>query len=97
MQGGSRYSRWRDSTVFKPTNADDEALTLNPLYMKTIAKILAGLFLLAVIYFIVSDGMMTHFDLSQGIQYAYNLGSIVILIPLGLYFLLGMNEESALS
>ena len=36
--------------------------------MKTIAKILAGLFLLAVIYFIVADGMMVHFGLSQGIQ-----------------------------
>lgn len=50
-------------------------------YMKTIAKILAGLFLLAVIYFVATDGMMVHFGLSQGIQYAFNFGAILILIP----------------
>ena len=49
--------------------------------MKTIAKILAGLLLLAVIYFVASDGMMVHFGLSQGIQYAFNFGAILLLIP----------------
>ena len=49
--------------------------------MKTIAKILAGLLLLAVIYFVAADGMMVHFGLSQGIQYAFNFGAILLLIP----------------
>lgn len=49
--------------------------------MKTLAKILAGLLLLAVIYFIAADGMMVHFGLTQGIQYAFNFGAILILIP----------------
>ena len=77
--------------MFKPTNADDE--TLNPFYMKTIAKILAGLFLLAVIYFIVADGMMVHFGLSQGIQYAYNFGAILVLIPFSLFVI--VQEQMA--
>lgn len=49
--------------------------------MKTIAKILAGLLLLAVIYFVAADGMMVHFGLSQGIQYAFNFGALLVLIP----------------
>ena len=48
--------------------------------MKTIAKILAGLLLLVVIYFVAADGMMVHFGLSQGIQYAFNFGAILDLI-----------------
>lgn len=56
--------------------------------MKTISRILAGLFLLAVMYFIAADGMMTHFECSRAIQYAFNFGSIVVLMPLGLHFLL---------
>ena len=55
--------------------------------MKTIAKILAGLFLLAVIYFIVADGMMVHFGLSQGIQYAYNFGAIFLLVPFSIFII----------
>lgn len=55
-------------------------------------KIISVAFLLAVMYFIVADGMMTHFDLSRGIQYAFNMGAIFFLFPLGVYFFLGMDE-----
>lgn len=62
--------------------------------MKTaITRILAALFLLAVFYFMIADGMINHFNLSRGNQYAFNMGSVFILIPLGLHFLLGMNLE----
>lgn len=61
--------------------------------MKTIFRVLAGLFLLAVFYFIVADGMMTCFDLSRGIQYAFNFGAIFFLIPFTLYYILGRQEE----
>lgn len=73
--------------MFKPTNADDE-ITLNPIHMKTIAKILAGLFLLAVIYFVAADGMMVHFGLDRGIQYAFNFGAILLLIPFCFYIII---------
>lgn len=53
--------------------------------MKTIAKIIAGLLLLAVIYFVAADGMMVHFGLTQGIQYAFNFGAILLLIPFCLF------------
>jgi uncharacterized membrane protein (UPF0136 family) len=56
--------------------------------MKAITKILAGLFLLAVMYFVASDGMMVHFGLSQGIQYAFNFGAILILIPLSFFIII---------
>lgn len=49
--------------------------------MKTLAKVFAGLFLLAVIYFVAADGMMVHFGLSRGIQYAFNFGAVLLLIP----------------
>lgn len=62
--------------------------------MKTIIKVLAGLFLLAVMYFIAADGMMTCFGLCRGIQYAFNLGAVVVLIPIGLYFLLDIEVET---
>ena len=62
--------------------------------MKTIIRVLAGLFLLAVMYFIAADGMMTYFGLCRGIQYAFNMGAIVVLIPLGLYFLLDIKAET---
>lgn len=74
--------------MFKPTNADDVALTLNPINMKTIIKVLAGLFLLAAMYFVVSDGMMVHFGLSQAIQFAYNFGAILVLIPFSFFVIL---------
>lgn len=73
--------------MFKPTNADDVA-TLNPINMKTIIKVLAGLFLLAGMYFVVSDGMMVHFGLSQAIQFAYNFGAILVLIPFSLFIII---------
>ncbi len=59
--------------------------------MKTIIRIIAGLFLLAVMYFVVTDGMMTHFGYSRAIQYAFNIGAIFILFPLGLNFLLDIE------
>lgn len=74
--------------MFKPTNADDVALTLNPINMKTIIKVFAGLFLLAVMYFVVADGMMVHLGLSQAIQFAYNFGAILVLIPFSLFIII---------
>ena len=59
--------------------------------MKTIIRIIAGLFLLAVMYFIAADGMMIYFGYSRGIQYAFNMGAVVVLLPLGLYFLLDIE------
>lgn len=59
----------------------------------TITRILAAAFLLAVLYFMIADGMINHFNLSRGIHYAFNMGSVFILIPFGLYFFLGMNVE----
>lgn len=59
--------------------------------MKTIIRVLAGLFLLAVMYFVTSDGMMTYFGYNRAIQYAFNIGAIVVLFPLGLYFLLDIE------
>jgi hypothetical protein len=61
--------------------------------MRTIVKVISGIFLLVILYFIVTDGMITYFKLSRSIQYAFNFASIFILIPFGLYFLLGMNVE----
>lgn len=59
---------------------------------KIITKILAGCFLLAVMYFICADAMMTIFDLSRAYQYIFNLGAIVVLLPLGLYYLLDVED-----
>lgn len=53
--------------------------------MKKLAKILAGLLLLTAMYFVATDGMMVHFGLNQGIQYAFNFGAILILIPFCLF------------
>jgi hypothetical protein len=69
--------------------------TLNPFYMKTVIKILAGLFLLAVMYFIAADGMMVHFGLKQSVQYAFNFGAIVVLIPLCIHFLFPFEEAKS--
>jgi hypothetical protein len=62
--------------------------------MKTIIRIIAGLFLLAVMYFVVADGMMTHFGYSRAIQYAFNMFALIALMPLGLYFLLDLGGQS---
>ena len=80
--------------MFKPTNADDK-VTLNHTHMKKTVKLLAGLFLLVVMYFIASDGMMIHFGLSQGIQYAFNMGSIVILIPAAIFTITNCEEAKS--
>lgn len=53
--------------------------------MKTFTKVLAGILLLVAFYFVVADGMMAHFGLNQGIQYAFNFGAILILIPFCLF------------
>lgn len=55
--------------------------------MKTIAKIISVLLLLAVIYFVACDGMMVHFGFSQGVQYAFNFGAILCLIPFCIYII----------
>lgn len=49
--------------------------------MKTISKILVALVALVLMYFVVVDGMMSHFGLSQAIQYAFNFGAIIIALP----------------
>lgn len=76
--------------MFKPTNADDETILI-PIDMKTFSRILAGILLLAVIYFIIVDGMVTHFGLSKAVQYAFNFGSFVVLIPFSLVALLDID------
>ena len=64
--------------------------TLNPLYMK---KLIALILIVASIYFVVADGLMTHFNLSQSCQYAFNFGCIFLVIPTSLFILLGMQFE----
>lgn len=54
-------------------------------------KIISLIILVATVYFIVTDGMMVHFDLSQGIQYAFNLFGIFVISPACLFALLGME------
>lgn len=61
--------------------------------MKTIIRVLASIFLLVVMYFIVADGMMTCFGLERSIQYAFNMAAIFMLIPFGLYLFFGDFEE----
>lgn len=58
-------------------------------------KIIAAIVLLVVFYFIVADGMMTVFNYGRGIQYAFNMGALFVLIPFDLYFLLGIDKEDA--
>lgn len=54
-------------------------------------KIISLIILVATVYFIVTDGMMVHFDLSQGIQYAFNLFGLFMVSPVCLFVLLGME------
>lgn len=63
-------------------------------FFSSLKNVLAAIFLLVVMYFVIVDGMMTHFDLSRGIQYAYNFSAIFVLMPLGLYFLLDMDVDT---
>jgi hypothetical protein len=55
--------------------------------MKTILNILVGAIALALIYVVVSDGMMNHFGLSQSIQFAFNYGAIFLGLPACIFFL----------
>ena len=54
-------------------------------------KIISLIVLLVTLYFVVADGMMTCFNLSRGIQYAFNFGAIFLLFPVVTYHLLGVN------
>ena len=49
--------------------------------MNTFIKILVAFLALVLMYFVVVDGMMTVFGLSQAIQYAFNFGAIAIALP----------------
>lgn len=59
---------------------------------KTIIRVLAGMLLLAVIYFVATDAMMTIFGLPRKIQYAFNMGAILILLPFGVYYFVGGGD-----
>lgn len=56
-------------------------------------KLISILVILVTFYFIVADGMMTCFDLSRGIQYAFNFAGIFLLLPSSLYYCLGLDKE----
>lgn len=56
-------------------------------------KIISLIVLLVTLYFVVADGMMTCFNLSRGIQYAFNFGAIFLLFPVATYHLLGVNVK----
>jgi hypothetical protein len=58
-------------------------------------KIISLLVILVTFYFIVADGMMTVFNLSRGIQYAFNFGAIFMLLPFSLFYLVGLDKEEA--
>ena len=61
--------------------------------MNTIFKILAALVALVLMYFVVADGMMVHFGLSQAIQYAFNFGAILIALPACIIFFFSDVEK----
>ena len=42
---------------------------------------------LILMYFVVADGMINHFGLSQSIQYAFNYGAIFLGLPACVFFL----------
>ena len=54
-------------------------------------RLIAAVVLLATAYFTIFDGLMVHFDLSRGIQYAFNMGAIFLIMPVSLFFMLGME------
>jgi hypothetical protein len=54
-------------------------------------KIISLIVILVAMYFIVADGMITVFNLTRGIQYAFNFGAILFIIPAALFFLLDMS------
>lgn len=49
--------------------------------MKTIIKIFVALIALVLMYLVATDGMISHFGLSQSIQFTFNFGAVVIAIP----------------
>ena len=61
--------------------------------MKTIIKIFVAILTLVLMYFVVADGMMTIFGLSQAIQYAFNFGTILIGLPACIIFLFSDIEK----
>ena len=61
--------------------------------MKTIIKISVAILTLVLMYFVVVDGMMTIFGLSQAIQYAFNFGAILIRLPACIIFLFSDIEK----
>lgn len=61
--------------------------------MKTIIKIFVAILTLVLMYFVVVDGMMTIFGLSQAIQYAFNFGAILIALPACIMFIFSDAER----
>jgi hypothetical protein len=61
--------------------------------MKVISKIFVAVLALVLMYFVVADGMMTIFGLSQAIQYAFNFGAILIGLPACIIFLFSDIEN----
>lgn len=61
--------------------------------MKTFTRVLAGIILLAAVSFTVSDGMMTCFGLSRGIQYAFNFATLFIIGPASVIYLFDSGKE----
>lgn len=61
--------------------------------MKAISKIFVAVLALVLMYFVVVDGMMTIFGLSQAIQYAFNFGAIIIAIPACVIFFFSGIEK----
>jgi hypothetical protein len=61
--------------------------------MKAISKIFVAVLALVLMYFVVVDGMMTVFSLSQAVQYAFNFGAILIGLPACIIFLFSDLEK----
>lgn len=61
--------------------------------MNTFIKILVAILALVLMYFVIVDGMMTVFGLSQAIQYAFNFGAIIIGVPACIIFLFSDIEK----
>lgn len=54
-------------------------------------KVIASIVLLVAFYFVVTDGMINHFNLEAVHQYAFNYGAIFFVIPFCLFVVLGME------
>jgi hypothetical protein len=57
--------------------------------MKTFSKIVAGMIILVAMYFVVSDGLVGHFDLPRSYQYIYNYAALFLLLPFLLFGVIG--------